>query len=86
MGGWKNKVKQSIVASKVSSGIISSIACAHLDNCQPYLMCMHDVSVDAKSGEGLLELVTKDIQWSQDKFGLDIIAVCSDNGSDAQKM
>jgi hypothetical protein len=49
-------------------------------------MRTHDVSADAKSGEGLLKLVTEDIQWSQDKFGLDIIAICSDNGGDARKM
>jgi len=64
--GWKNKAKQSIVASmvsvasEVSSGIKLSITCTHL-NLQPYLMCMHDVSEDAKSGKGLLKLVTKDI-------------------------
>jgi hypothetical protein len=49
-------------------------------------MRTHDVSADAKSGEGLLKLVTEDIQWSQSTFGLLIIAVCSDNGGDARKM
>jgi len=73
------------VASEVSAGIKLSITCTHL-NCQLYLMHTHDVSADAKSGKGLLKLVTEDIQWSQDKFSLNIITVCSDNGSDAQKM
>jgi len=89
--GWKNKAKQSInasmvsVASEVSAGIKLSITCTHLNH-QPYLMHMHDVSADAKSDEGLLKLVTKDIQWSQDKFGLSIITICSDNGGNAWKM
>jgi hypothetical protein len=49
-------------------------------------MRTHDVSADAKSGEALLTLVTKDIQWSQETFLLRIIACCSDNGGDARKM
>ena len=49
-------------------------------------MHTHDVSADAKSSEMLLKLVTEDIQWSQEMFLLLIIAVCTDNGSDAQKM
>jgi len=90
--GWKNKVKQSIVASMVS---IDSKVSLHNPNCflhansdwsQPYLMHTHDVSADAKSGEMLLKLVTEDIQWSQEMFLLFIIAVCTDNGGDAQKM
>lgn len=49
-------------------------------------MRTHDVSVDAKSGETLLKLVTDDIQWSQDTFLIVIIAVCTDDGGDARKM
>jgi hypothetical protein len=49
-------------------------------------MCTHDVSAEAKSGEALLQLVTVDIQWSQDTFSLIVITLCSDNGGDARKM
>ncbi|KAH8978265.1 hypothetical protein EDB86DRAFT_2994946, partial [Lactarius hatsudake] len=70
--GWKNKAKQSIVASMVS---IAS---------EPYLMCTHDVSLDAESGDSLLKLVTEDLQWIEDTYNVSIIGVCTDNGGDAQ--
>jgi hypothetical protein len=33
-----------------------------------------------------LQLVIKDIKWSEEMYGLTIIAACSDNGGDACKM
>ena len=49
-------------------------------------MCTHDVLAEAKSGEALLKLVTKDIQWIEDTYKLSVIGVCTDNGGDAWKM
>jgi hypothetical protein len=91
--GWKNKAKQSIVASMVSvaSEVRQQVfSCrlkyTHWDQSQPYLMRTHDVSADAKSGEALLKLVVEDMQWSCKMFCFIIIAVCTDDGGDARKM
>ncbi|KAM6497447.1 hypothetical protein JOM56_007920 [Amanita muscaria] len=72
--GWKNKVKQAIVATMVSVDF------------EPYLMRTHDVSAQPKTGEALLQLVVEDIKWSEEMYGLTIIAACSDDGGDARKM
>ena len=49
-------------------------------------MRTHDVSTQPKTGEALLELVVLDIQWSEETYGLAIIAACSDDGGDTRKM
>ncbi|KAM6491660.1 hypothetical protein JOM56_012904, partial [Amanita muscaria] len=72
--GWKNKVKQAIVATMVSVDF------------EPYLMRTHDVSTQPKTGEALLQLVVEDIKWSEETYGLTVIAACSDDGGDARKM
>ncbi|KAF8270666.1 ribonuclease H-like domain-containing protein [Lactarius quietus] len=72
--GWKNKAKQAIVATMVSVDF------------EPYLMQTHDVSAQPKTGEALLQLVIEDIKWSEETYGLTVIAACSDDGGDARKM
>ena len=49
-------------------------------------MCTHDVSADGKCGDTLLKLVTDDLEWIKNTYGVSIIGVCIDNGGDAQKM
>ena len=49
-------------------------------------MRTHNVSADEKSGKALLDLVMADIKWSENKYNLSIIGVCSDDGGDARKM
>jgi hypothetical protein len=49
-------------------------------------MQTHDVSAQPKTGEALLALVIEDIKWSEQTYGLVIIAACSDDGGDARKM
>lgn len=49
-------------------------------------MRTHDVSAQPKTGEVLLDLVVKDIRWSEEMYGHVIIAACSDDGGDARKM
>ena len=49
-------------------------------------MRTHDVSAQPKTGEALLNLVVEDIKWSEDTYGLEIIAACSDDGGDARRM
>ena len=46
-------------------------------------MRTHDVSAQPKNGETLLQLVLDDIKWSEETYGHDVIAACSDDGGDA---
>lgn len=41
-------------------------------------MRTHDVSAHAKTGEALLALVVEDIKWIEEKYGVSVIAACSD--------
>jgi hypothetical protein len=49
-------------------------------------MRTHDVSMQPKTGEALLNLVVEDIKWSEEIYGHTIIGACSDDGGDARKM
>lgn len=53
---------------------------------KPYLVRTHDMSGEPKTGDRLLELVKDDIKHMKDKFGVQTIAVCTDNGPDGMKM
>ena len=33
-------------------------------------MCTHDVSADAKCGDTLLKLVTDDLEWTKNTYGV----------------
>ena len=46
----------------------------------------HDISAHAKTGEALLALVLEDIKWSEEMYGLIVIAACSDDGGNACRM
>src|SRR6266478_7027949 len=49
-------------------------------------MQTHDVLAQPKTGEALLNLIVEDIKWSQETYGLEVIATCSDDGGDARWM
>ena len=49
-------------------------------------MQTHNVSAQPKTGETLLNLVVEDIKWSEETYGIQVIAACSDNGGDARWM
>jgi hypothetical protein len=49
-------------------------------------MRTHDVSAQPKTGDALLQLVVDDIGWSEETYGHQVIAACSDDGGDARKM
>lgn len=57
-----------------------------LYGCQANLIRTYDVSALAKTGELLVKLVTEDIDYAEQKFGLTVIGWCSDDGGDARKM
>jgi hypothetical protein len=89
--GWKNIAKQSLVATMVTvnnevSAITLYAEAVVLILGQAHLMRTHDVSAEQKTGEFLWQLVTTDIQYSEDKFRIIIIAWCTDDGGDARKM
>lgn len=44
------------------------------------------MSGEPKTGERLLELVTDEMNYMKDKFGVRTIAICTDNGPDGMKM
>ncbi len=49
-------------------------------------MQTHNVSAQPKTGETLLNLVVEDIKWSEETYGIQVIAACSDDGGDARWM
>lgn len=49
-------------------------------------MRTHDVSSQPKTGEALLNIVVEDIKWCEEKYGVQVIAICSDDGGDARRM
>jgi len=49
-------------------------------------MQTHDVSAQPKTGKALLQLVIEDIKWSEETYGLTIIAACSDDGGNAHNV
>jgi hypothetical protein len=90
--GWKNIVKQSIIAMMVMMDQRCIVPWLHgrfysltLNHLKAYLIKTHDISTEQKTGEFLLGLMLMDIQYCQDVFGLDVIGFCCDNGGDCQK-
>lgn len=53
---------------------------------QPYLVRTHNASGQPKTSNKLLELVQGDIQHIKEKFDVDVIAWCTDDGLDGKKM
>jgi hypothetical protein len=49
-------------------------------------MRTRNVSAEQNSGESLLNLVLDDIQFIETKYGVIIIAWCTDDGGDGRKM
>ena len=57
----------------------------HLNE-QPYLIHMHNVQGQPKTGNKLLELILKNIKYMEETFLVKIIVWCTDDGSDGKKM
>ena len=47
---------------------------------------MHDVSPERKTADNLLQIVTSDMQMCKDRYGMDFIGYCSDDGGDSRGM
>ncbi|KAL6307742.1 ribonuclease H-like domain-containing protein [Sparassis latifolia] len=72
--GWKNVAKTSVVTSVMTV--------EH----EAYLLRTHNMTGKPKTGDKLLEIVTADISYMSDKFGVKTIGWCTDDGPDGKKM
>ncbi|KIJ07991.1 hypothetical protein PAXINDRAFT_50665, partial [Paxillus involutus ATCC 200175] len=72
--GWKNIAKRALVTSMMSI------------NFEPYLVHTHNISQEQKTAENLLKHILADIQMMEERFGVTVIAWCSDAAGDARKM
>ncbi|EDR03851.1 uncharacterized protein LACBIDRAFT_306593 [Laccaria bicolor S238N-H82] len=71
---WKNIAKTSVVSSLMTVDTI------------PYLVQTHNVMHDAKTGDHLLKLVLEDIVLMETKYGVILIAWCTDDSPDGKKI
>ncbi|KAF8062590.1 ribonuclease H-like domain-containing protein [Lyophyllum atratum] len=53
---------------------------------QSYIIRTHNMTGEPKTGDRLLELVLDDIEYMVDKYGVKVIAWCTDDGPDGKKM
>ncbi|KAJ7034526.1 ribonuclease H-like domain-containing protein [Mycena alexandri] len=72
--GWTNTAR-----THVDTSIISVEA-------TPYLLKTHDMTGRPKTGDELFGLVRKDIEYAKETYGVDVIAVCTDDGPNGKKM
>ena len=94
--GWKNVSKTSIVTSMITvehevspDQIYMVVTCTYRYTIlllKAYLVKTHDMSGRPKTGDELLTIVEADIQLIFDKFGVVVIAWCTDDGPDGKKM
>ncbi|KAJ7122705.1 ribonuclease H-like domain-containing protein [Mycena crocata] len=72
--GWKSNAKASIITTSVTvEGKL-------------YMIAVHNVSMDKKTSDHLLELVLADMKYCEDELGITYIAWCTDDGGDARGM
>ncbi|KAL6298476.1 ribonuclease H-like domain-containing protein [Sparassis latifolia] len=72
--GWKNVAKTSVVTSMI------------MVEHEAYLVRMHDMSGEPKTGDRLLELVRADIKCMSEKYRVKTIGWCTNDGPDGKKM
>ncbi|KAF8969026.1 hypothetical protein BDZ97DRAFT_1602531, partial [Flammula alnicola] len=71
---WKNIAKTNVITTVMT-----------VEN-EPYLIKMHDMTSEPKTGDHLLELVLEDIDFMKGQYGMELIAWCTDNGPDGKNM
>ncbi|KAL0947449.1 hypothetical protein HGRIS_013556 [Hohenbuehelia grisea] len=72
--GWKNVAKTHIVTSMM---VVNSAA---------YLLRTHDMTGRPKSGDELFGIVKEDITYTEGTYGVEVIAITTDDGPDGKKM
>ncbi|KAJ7215840.1 ribonuclease H-like domain-containing protein [Mycena pura] len=72
--GWKSLSKAHIIST--SSTVAGKL----------HLTGAHDVSPERKTADNLLQIVTADMQMCKDRYGMDFIGYCSDDGGDSRGM
>jgi hypothetical protein len=53
---------------------------------QAHLLKTHDMTGRPKTGDELYDVVTGDIKYAEETYGVEVIAVCTDDGPDGKKM
>ncbi|KAF5387115.1 hypothetical protein D9615_001638 [Tricholomella constricta] len=88
--GWKNVAKTPVITTVMTAGnevsTPSDLTSTTLTVIQPYLIRTHDMTGEPKTGDRLLQLVLDDIEYMVEKFGVHVIAWCTDDGPDGKKM
>ncbi|KAJ6452036.1 ribonuclease H-like domain-containing protein [Mycena vitilis] len=72
--GWTNIAKTHVDTSLISV------------ETKPYLLKTHDMTGRPKTGEELYAIVMSDLKYALETYGVDVIAVCTDDGPDGKKM
>ncbi|KAJ7495202.1 ribonuclease H-like domain-containing protein [Mycena latifolia] len=72
--GWTNIAKTHVDTSMLSV------------ETKPYLLRTHDMTGRPKTGDELFEIVKSDLDFAKTTYGVDIIAVVTDDGPDGKKM
>ncbi|KDR69467.1 hypothetical protein GALMADRAFT_104095 [Galerina marginata CBS 339.88] len=72
--GFKNVAKSSVVSSLMTVEY------------EPYLIQTHDVTRERKGGIQLLKHTLEDMKLMEEKFGVEVIGWCTDDGPDGKKM
>jgi hypothetical protein len=92
--GWKNIAKTPVITSMMTiENEVSLISCSvslkikhGTDDTQAYLIQSHDMTGEPKTGDRLLEVVKDDINTMKEKYDIEPIAWCTDDGPDGKKM
>ncbi|KAF9038183.1 hypothetical protein BJ165DRAFT_1331756, partial [Panaeolus papilionaceus] len=71
---WKNVAKSSVVSTMMT-----------VEN-ESYLIETHNVTKEPKTSDQLLKHVLSNIKMMEEKYGVRVIAWCTDDGPDRKKM
>ncbi|KAJ7663381.1 ribonuclease H-like domain-containing protein, partial [Mycena polygramma] len=72
--GSKNNAKAAIITTSITV------------EAKLYMIAAHDVSLEKKSADNLLQIVLTDIEYCEEELGVIMIGYCTDNGGDARGM
>ncbi|KEP45065.1 hypothetical protein V565_322990 [Rhizoctonia solani 123E] len=71
--GWKNIARTPVIAVMMTV------------EGQPYVLQVHDVGIQSKTAENLVEIMKNNMSFATEKYGIEWIGWCTDAGGDAKK-
>ncbi|KAJ6460339.1 ribonuclease H-like domain-containing protein [Mycena sanguinolenta] len=86
--GWNNIAKThvdtSMITVETKARLLLMLSILNIQHCrfQPFLLHTHDMTVCPKTGDELYKIVIDDLAYAEETYGVDIIAVCTDDGPD----